>query len=145
MKYAPKIKILSRISDDDGDRHMEMTADATVSGTENDYVIEYDENIIPDCVTHTVIKVMNGNSVSVVRSGEMSHEITAEKGKRHICHYTMPFGEIVFGVFGRRIDSTVTENGGRLELEYELSYTNGPTTVNSMMIDIYPKGVGTDE
>lgn len=145
MNYEPMLKILSRITDEDGDKKTEMTVNAKISGTENDYMIEYDENIVPDCLSHTQIKVSDGKSVSVIRSGGMSHEITAEPGKRHICHYTMPFGELVFGVYGKRINTTVCEDGGRLEFEYEISYPDGFVTTNAMTVDIYPKGATANE
>lgn len=138
------LKILSRITDDDGEKKMEMTVRAKVSGTETDYTIEYDENLMEDCISHTLIRVSDGNLVSVLRSGDLSHEITAEPGKRHICHYSMPFGEIVFGVYGRTVKSTVGENGGRLEFEYEINYPNGFATTNAMTVDICPKGVTED-
>ena len=48
MNYEPMLKILSRITDEDGDKKTEMTVNAKISGTENDYMIEYDENIVPD-------------------------------------------------------------------------------------------------
>ncbi len=139
MDYEPLLKIFSSITDEDGDNRMEMTVNAKISGTENDYTIEYDENIVSDSLSHTQIKVSDG-SVTVVRYGEISHEITAEIGKRHICHYVLPFGEVIFGVYGKRINSTVGENGGKLEFEYDVTYPDGFVTTNAMIVEIYPKG-----
>lgn len=144
MNYKPKIRITGSLSDEDGDSTMEITAEATVIGTETEYEIEYDEEIVPGYRTHTVLRVC-GDTVSIIRTGDTVHVITAESGKRHICHYSMPFGEIVFAVYGTRVKSSVNENGGTLEIEYELSYPNGQMTVNEMKIEIYPEGVGINE
>ena len=136
MNITPKIRVFSCISGGEETEKIEVTADAAINGTENDYTIEYSENLFPEVKTTTTIRVINGSAVSVIRSGDIANEITAEPGKRHLCHYLTPYGEIVFGVYGHRVNSTVSETGGTLEIEYEINYPDGASTAHSMIIDI---------
>ncbi len=140
MDYEPTLKISSRITDSEGDNFMETTVRARLRGTKDDYTIEYSECILPGITTNTQITVAGGKSVTVVRSGEIANEITAEQGKRHICHYSLPFGSFEIGIYGRHVSSEVSENGGRLDFEYDLCYPDGFITTNAMTLDIYRKG-----
>lgn len=86
-------------------------------------------------VTATV-KFEGENLVTIQRAGAMSNRLTIEKNKRHMCHYSTAFGDMMVGVFGEAIKNEITENGGNVYLKYTIDVNSGLVSQNEIEISV---------
>ncbi len=103
--------------------------------TENDggYTLSYTEYDDDNKETETVV-CAQGNSVSVSKIGEYTAEMVFEEGKRFNCNYRTPFGSISMGVFSETVNSSLTADGGKIELIYNIDFNTGFVSRNEMTI-----------
>ena len=72
----------------------------------------------------------------MTRCGDYSTQMIMEREKRHSCHYNTPMGEMVMGVFARRIESDMTEDGGSLLLDYTIDINADFASINELKITV---------
>lgn len=115
---------------------VEVTTRGTLDGSGKDYVLNFDEIFAEGMKSHTVLTVQNGNCVSIVRSGDVITELQLELGKRHICLYSTPYGDMNIGIYAKEIDSDMTSDGGTLSLEYTIDFNGALTSRKQMLIEV---------
>ena len=72
----------------------------------------------------------------VTRSGAFNSEMIMEPGKRYICVYSTPAGNINMGIFTQRLESLMSQGGGLLKFEYSLDVNGGYVSRNILEIEI---------
>ena len=82
----------------------------------------------------TTLKVEGQDKVTLTRSGSVRSQLIVEKGIRHLCHYDTGYGEMVIGIFGESIRSTLKDTGGRLHFKYTLDVNTGFESENEISI-----------
>ena len=120
----------------EGDDALEITTRGFLRGTAEDYAILYDEDYGDGLKSKTEIKVKNRRHASIVRRGDITTELTVEAGKRHACQYSTPYGDLMMGIFGVSVFSTVDENGGELRLDYTVDFNGEMAAQKKMRITI---------
>lgn len=108
----------------------------------NRYIIysEYEEDNPSSKIT-SLLKVEGDKKVTLIRNSSDRTRLVLEKGKRHQCFYNTGFGNMMVGVFTKDIESTLTDEGGQLEVNYSLDINSGLTSLNQIFFDI-KKGTG---
>lgn len=129
------------------DRHLqdgeELTAELTTSGsfelTENGCTVIYNETDeeMTDCVTR--LDVTGSQSVTMTRTGKYNTEMIIEKGCRHTCFYSTPFGELIMGIYASSVINEIGENGGTLSFSYTIDFNNLPASENELHITVAEK------
>lgn len=104
---------------------------------------EYDSDKPEDSRT-SVIMVEGDDSVTIIRGKPFSSRLILQSGKRHQCLYSTPAGDLLIGVFTNKIQSTLTEDGGSLEVSYSLDFNGDLASENEFTINIKEKGMITD-
>lgn len=100
---------------------------------------EYDrEN--PGNSIRSVLKVEDDLKVTIIRSGDSRGRLTLEKGRRHQCHYSTAMGDLMIGVFADRIDSTLDDSGGELNVSYYIDFNSDLMSRNSFKIKVKKSG-----
>lgn len=114
----------------------EMKTSAQVQGTENDYSVVYDEQSeeMKDC--RTTVHVVDGKCVTISRTGNYNTEMKMEKGRRNICCYSTPVGQISMGVYTSRVISEFTDKNIRLDFSYTLDCNNELISKNRVKINV---------
>ncbi|MCL2856698.1 MAG: DUF1934 domain-containing protein [Oscillospiraceae bacterium] len=84
----------------------------------------------------TTLKVEPEKMVTLVRTGTANSQLIVERGVRHQCHYDVGYGDLLVGVQGSRIKSTLAEDGGNLEIKYSLDINSMYASENEMYIQI---------
>lgn len=115
---------------------VEVTTRGTLEGEGDDYVLNFDEIFAEGMKSHTVLTVQNGNCVSIVRSGDVITELQLELGKRHVCLYSTPYGDMNVGIYATKTDSAMTADGGTLHLEYTIDFNGVLTSRKQMLIEV---------
>jgi len=122
--------------DTDGDiMDMEMSTLGTLEGMGDDYLITYTEHggELEGCVTSLQVK---GKCVTMTRAGAYTSQLIIEQNKRHNCHYSTPYGDFIMGVFAKRVDSNMKDNGGTLSFEYTLDFNADYASKNQLIINV---------
>lgn len=91
------------------------------------YCLSYDESKLTGMdgsVTSVNFDMKNPELVTLMRSGNYRMAMVFESGKRHICTYQTPYMPIELCVVTKRLENTLTKDGGSLSVDYSIE-TNG--------------------
>lgn len=88
----------------------------------------------------TTLSVDGRNRVTLERSGKARTQLIVEPGVRHHCHYDIGFGDLMIGVNGGSIKSSLGETGGNLEIKYSLDINSMLQSENEMYINVKESG-----
>lgn len=100
------------------------------------YYISYEESEATGFEgSRTTLKV-DKEKVTLLRSGSARAQLIVESGVRHQCHYDIGCGDLMVGVVGGRIRSSLTDSGGNLEFKYSLDINSLLASENEMFIHI---------
>lgn len=86
--------------------------------------------------SRTVLKVCAPHKVTLLRSGERRAEMIVEPGVRHHCNYDMGYGELMIGVSGSQVQSSLGENGGELLFSYAIDVNTSLASENEVRIQV---------
>jgi len=135
-----KKKVIISITDKHGidgvSEAAEMTTVGTLTGSGDNYALEYREQDEEMKNSVTTLRVENKSRVLVTRRGDYPTQLVIEKDKRHNCHYSTPIGEMMMGVFAREITSRMTPGGGELKMNFTIDFNSGMVSVNEMKITV---------
>ena len=119
------IKIKGKqISRESGEDSMEFVTEGKLYNRNGTYYLIYDETElsgIPGCQTR--LRLRDGE-IQMKRFGEgagSGTEILFEKGKRYTGFYDTPFGALEIEVLTNDVASNITENGGNIDIDYDIS------------------------
>jgi uncharacterized beta-barrel protein YwiB (DUF1934 family) len=76
------------------------------------------------------------DKVTLERSGRTRSQLIVERGVRHQCHYDTGAGDLILGVLGSSIKSSLGERGGDLEVKYSLDINSAVASENEMYINV---------
>ena len=82
------------------------------------------------------IRAKSGGTVEITRFGEFNTRLIVERGRRHICLYNTPFGEISMGVYAEEVYSQINAGGVSMKLRYTLDCNSGLISTNTMKITV---------
>ena len=77
-----------------------------------------------------------GGLVTMTRDGAYTTQMVMERGQRHVCHYATPFGDMLLGIFAKKVESSVTEDGGELLLHYTIDVNADLASSNELKITV---------
>ena len=73
---------------------------------------------------------------SIRRSGTATSNLVIETNKKHYCHYAMPFGEMVIGVYTHGIRNGLTPEGGELFMRYTIDMNGSYLSDNEIRLSV---------
>lgn len=88
----------------------------------------------------SVLKVENGNKVTLMRGGAEHTRMILEDGKRHLCQYDTGYGDLMVGVYTSTVDCQLGDKGGTLEISYTLDINTSLTSINELLITVKEAG-----
>ncbi len=113
----------------------ELTTTAEISGTADDYRIVYEEQSEELLGCTTTVRVQDSDKVTITRSGAYNTEMKMEKGKRNLCCYNTPVGQIMMGVHTTAIRSEYEDGKTtKLDFSYSLDFNNELLSKNRIKI-----------
>lgn len=77
--------------------------------------------------------------VAIMRGGDVYTALILESGVRHSCVYNTSYMPITIYTTAKRVENTLTENGGELYLVYTVESGLGPEQFNRMNISVTPR------
>ncbi len=102
------------------------------------YYIAYDESEATGFEgARTTVKLEEQDArVTMKRSGSISSQLIIESGIRHQCNYDTGYGNIIIGVLGDHIRTTLTDEGGKLEFGYSLDVNASLASEHTVAIEV---------
>ncbi|MCI8624310.1 MAG: DUF1934 domain-containing protein [Provencibacterium sp.] len=103
----------------------------------NDYYLTYEETEATGFDgSKTTLRLEEETRVTMQRSGPYRSQLIVEKGRRHQCCYETGYGEMLIGVSGGDISSTLTDEGGNLHFKYSLDVNTSLASENEVYINV---------
>lgn len=133
------IKITDRHIQDGEEYEAELTTSGEFEITENGCRVVYTETDeeLENCVT--TLDVTGSEKISMTRAGKYNTEMVIEKDRRHSCFYQTPYGELMMGIFAKKVVNEMTENGGTLNFSYTIDFNNTPASENELTVSVLLK------
>ena len=108
------------------------------------FVLDYDESELTGLEgVHTKVTVEK-NKVLLDRSGSLESQMVFEKNQRHLALYETPGGVFTVGTVAMNVSHVLSEEGGRISLDYRLEIDNAFASRNVVEITVMrmnqPKG-----
>ena len=103
------------------------------------FFVSYDESALTGLDgTHTTVKV-DGAEVSVIRTGKYPSQMTFKEGNKSMTMYQTDYGPLTVVINTKKVTSTLSENGGEIDVLYELEIENEPAYANHLVIKVEVK------
>lgn len=126
MAHHVEIRLESRQTWDGQTETMEQRAEGILARTGEGYTLTYREGEDTGLGgTRTTLRLL-GDRAELSRTGETSSRMVFCPGSPHRSLYRTPYGPIPMEVTTRRLLSRLTEAGGVVELEYDLTLGSAP-------------------
>lgn len=134
-KFLIEMKSIQSIYDDKTET--ELITAGKFSIKDGCYVISYlDSEATGFEGSETSVSVTGNKYASIVRRGTSSSDLVIEPGKRHHCHYSTPYGDMVVGIYTHAIENELDENGGRLYMKYTIDINTSYMSDNEIIMNV---------
>lgn len=100
------------------------------------YYIDYEESQatgLDGC--HTNIEI-GMDYVSLQRTGAITTDMLYIEGKKTYSMYNTPFGQMMVGIYTKKLDIDMDEKGGNISIEYSLDLNDKPCGNNNLKINV---------
>ena len=71
-----------------------------------------------------------------MRVGEFNSQLVFQEGRRHIAMYNTPYGAMTIGVNTRHLLAELTDQGGDIEVDYEIEVDHAMAGRNIFRINV---------
>ena len=79
---------------------------------------------------------MEGEQVTLVRTGEFNTQMVFQEGRRHLSMYNTPYGAMAIGVNTRHLLADLTDQGGDIEIDYAIEVDHALAGRNVFQIKV---------
>lgn len=115
---------------------VELTTNGSFEEMDNCYVLEYDEEQEPPASpVHVRVKVHKSMEEVQMERNSGSHScLIIKQGARSQCRYGTDYGQLVMGLFGKKINLCYHEGQGEMEFRYVVDMNGQVTSRNQVKI-----------
>ena len=128
------LKIRDVSSDGTDTDTVEMETTCRYYGDDKNYTIEFEELFAEDMKSSTVLRVKDGKCAHLLRRGSINTELIIEKGVRHNCAYSTPYGELMVGITATGFESRKMGTLLRLKMNYTVDFYGDINQTKEMTI-----------
>ena len=115
---------------------VEMETTCRYYGDDLNYTIEFEELFAEDMKSTTVLRVKDGKCAHLLRRGSINTELIIEKGVRHNCAYSTPYGELMVGITATGFESRKTGTLLRLKMNYTVDFYGDINQTKEMTVTV---------
>ncbi|MBQ6899009.1 MAG: DUF1934 domain-containing protein [Clostridia bacterium] len=130
------LKIRDVSSDGTDTDTVEMETTCRYYGDDKNYTIEFDELFAEDMKSSTVLRVKDGKCAHLLRRGSINTELIIEKGVRHNCAYSTPYGELMVGITATDFESRKMGTLLRLKMNYTVDFYGDINQTKEMTVTV---------
>lgn len=115
---------------------VEMETTCRYYGDDLNYTIEFEELFAEDMKSTTVLRVKDGKCAHLLRRGSINTELIIEKGVRHNCAYSTPYGELMVGITATGFESRKMGTLLRLKMNYTVDFYGDINQTKEMTVTV---------
>ncbi len=109
------------------------------------FYISYEESELTGLVgTRTTVKI-DGDTITMMRTGTYSSEMLFGKNQRHVGLYHTEFGAMTISTHTNELKSTINKDGGQLEIDYTVEVDQSMVGHHNFKMVVKPIGEDLDE
>lgn len=135
IKENATIELVSVQSSGDLNDKIEFVTDGNICVRSGKTYVTYKEHRDMGMGNSRVVLKIEEDMVTMRRMGDFQTVMIYKSGEITDFNYGTPFGELNIKIRTERIENTLTEDGGRLTMEY-LLFTGGDVTKNELEIKV---------
>lgn len=118
---------------------IELVTTGTLENTPEGWKLSYDESELTGLEgVHTTFLV-NGDLVTLTRTGRLNSEMIFRVGESHDCLYQMEFGVLMLTVCATRVETDITLAGGTIDLRYSIEIEQNAAGIIEYHLEIQSK------
>lgn len=122
--------------EDQADDSVELVTRGNFYQKDEDYYITYKESELTGLGSTTTTVKVEPERVTVLRFGDTRTHMIFEEGQKHISYYDTAAGALTVGISTRRIQKRLSDQGGRLMIDYAMEINNSLTGENAFDISV---------
>ncbi len=131
------IKIESIQSSETGNDKIELTTEGKLERIEGGFALHYNEGeMLGEKNVNTKLTAKGNKTFILERTGDMQSRLVIEKGVRNTCFYCVPQGELTLGIYGKALQNSITETGGKLKMVYTIDSNLKAISENTVKITV---------
>lgn len=103
----------------------------------NKHYLSYNETEMTgfDGLTTTLLQV-DGDTVSLTRTGGINSHMVFREGEKHIGHYDTPYGSFTIGICSEDVSVDIGEAAGDIHIKYLLEINNASKARHDLRLNI---------
>jgi len=101
-----------------------------------DYLISYHESRLTGLEGTTTTLRVEPSRLTMSRMGEVCTHMVFEQGQRHLSYYETGEGPLTVGVSARRVFLSLTDDGGQIEVDYDIEIDQSISGQNNIKVNI---------
>lgn len=116
--------------------NLELVTEGKLEDAEGALRLSYQESELTGMEGTTTVFHVEPERVTLLRMGNVSSEMVFEEGRRHMSLYSTPYGSMEVGILARKLRSTLDQNGGKLEINYDIEINHTLAGQSLFRIDV---------
>ena len=117
---------------------MRLITEGTLEQLPGGWRISYAESDLTGLEGVTTTFLVSADSITLTRKGKLQSEMFFRVGERNDSLYRMEFGALMISVCANRLLWDIDENGGVIDLEYQIEIEQSAVGVVTYHLDIAP-------
>ena len=118
---------------------IELVTEGTLEKTPGGWTISYEESDLTGMAGVTTTFLVEEGKMTLVRTGRLNSRMVFQEGITHESLYEMEFGALMLSVCAKKINATITDDGGTLDLSYAIEIEQTDAGVIDYHLQISPK------
>ena len=118
---------------------IELTTEGEMEFREGGWDIRYEESDLTGLEGVTTTFRVKKDQITLTRTGKLSSQMVFRVGMFHESLYQMDFGALMITVCATRVEDTITEQGGTIDLTYGIDIEQSAVGIVTYHLDIQAK------
>ena len=130
MKKDVMISLVGKQNDGEEQEKIELLTEGVYYSEDGKHFVTYDETEVTGFEGTTTTLQIEGERLTLVRSGQNNSQLIFEKGQRHLCCYETAYGVFTIGIRSSDVSINLGDSEGVVSAEYRVEIDNTASVYN---------------
>ena len=117
---------------------IELTPEGTLEKQKEVWELSYEESDLTGLAGVTTTFRVGPRGVVLKRTGAIENQMIFMEGRKHESLYRLDFGALMLTVMATKVESNVTENGGTVDIHYNIEIEDTNAGMVEYHIEVNP-------
>ena len=117
---------------------IELTTEGTMERQKEVWEVSYEESDLTGLAGVTTAFRVGPRGVVLKRTGKLQNQMIFMEGRKHESLYRLDFGALMLTVKATKVESNVTENGGTVDIHYNIEIEDTNAGMVEYHIEVSP-------